>query len=57
MGPSWKFKGTLLEVLKQFHRKVGDEQFLKVHIEYVPNVGEVKGKRILDFVKKSQEQL
>jgi len=57
MGPSWKFKGTLLEVLKQFHRKVGDEEFLKVHIQYVPNVGEVKGKRILDFVKKSQEQL
>ena len=57
MGPSWKFKGTLLEVLKQFHRKVGDEEFLKVHIQYVPNVGEIKGKRILDFVKKSQEHL
>ena len=57
MGPSWKFQGTLLEVLKQFHREVGDDKFLKVHIKYVPNVGDVKGKRILDFVKKSEEQL
>lgn len=57
MGLSWKFKGPLLEVLKQLHRKVGDEEFLKVHIQYVPNVGEVKAKRILDFVKKSQEKL
>jgi helicase len=55
--PSWKYKGTLLEVLKQFHRDFGDEKFLDTHIKYVPNIGEVKGKRILDFIKKSQEQL
>lgn len=55
--PPWKYKGTLLEVLKQLHRNVGDEKFLNVHIKYIPNIGDVKGKRILDFVKKSQEQL
>ena len=51
MGSSWKFKGSLLEVLKQLHRKVGDEKFMKVHIQYVSNVGEVRAKRILDFIK------
>ena len=37
------------------HRDVGDDRFLEVHIKYVPNVGEVKGKRILESMRKSRE--
>jgi len=55
--PPLNYEGTLLEVLKALLRKVGDEKFLGIHIKYIRNIGEVKGRRILDFVKKSQEQL
>lgn len=55
--PPRKYQGTLLEVLKQLHREVGDDKFLDIHIKYVENVGPVKGKRILDFVKQSQQHL
>lgn len=55
--PPFKYKGTLLEVLKQLHRAVGDKRFLNVHVKYVPNVGEVRANRILDFVRKSEEHL
>jgi helicase len=50
-GPSWKYKGSLLEVLKQFYKDVGDKKFLEVHVKYVEGIGPVKGKTILEFIK------
>jgi helicase len=51
----YSYTGTLLQVLKQLHKAVGDERFMNTHMQYIPNVGPAKSKTLLDFVKQSQQ--
>jgi helicase len=50
----YNYKGPLVEVYKQLLKDVGDDKFLNTHLKYVPNVGPVRSKIILDFVKQSE---
>jgi helicase len=50
----YNYKGPLAEVYKQLLKDVGDEKFLNTHLKYVPNVGPVRSKIILDFLKQNE---
>ena len=52
----WNYKGTLLEVLQQFHKDQGDKKFIDTHVKYIENVGQVRAERILNFIKQSQQK-
>jgi helicase len=52
--PDYSYKGPLVEVYKQLLKDVGDDKFVNIHLKYVPNVGQVRSKIILDFIKQYQ---
>jgi hypothetical protein len=45
------YEGTPLEILVSLLEKQGEKKFLETHVKYISNIGEVKAKRILSFVK------
>jgi len=45
------YRGTVLDILCQLHREVGEEEFKNVHVTYIEGVGPRRTEQILSVVK------
>jgi len=48
-----RYSGTPLDILKTLYKDTGEDNFIRVHVKFIPGIGEEKAKRILELVKKS----